>query len=901
LFLSSGSKLGPYEILSPLGAGGMGEVYRARDPRLGRDVAIKVLPADRMADESRRKRFIREARAASALNHPNIVTVHEVDSVDGIDFIVMEFLAGQTLSNAIPRQGMRLDQLLRVAIPIADALARAHAAGIVHRDLKPANVMVSAEGTVKVLDFGLAKLVSSRGGPESETEAGDDGERGTLSQPGAVAGTIGYMSPEQAAGGEVDARSDVFSFGALLYEMATGRRAFAGSSTAEVLAALMKEQPKPPSEVVPDLPRELDRVIQRCLQKEPGRRYQHTLDLKLELEQIKEESDTGRAAVRPAHRRRVPWLGAGLALALVLATATATWWWRRSPEVAPEPPRLAPPVTSLRGNEEGASLSPDGEQVAFTWNGEKENNFDIYVKMIGTSDMLRLTTDPAMDIMPSWSPDGKQIAYVRVGPDGNRVHLVSPLGGSDHKLSDFPLAFATPSWSPDSRWLVVARAPKEGPFAIGSDGFYLLPVNGGEPRAVRIPEEAVGNSFGPAFAPDGRHLAYLTGSGASQHVAVIDLGADYKPIGTPRRVTKRPMYPDGGSCWTRDGKSILYVEWGVHRLWRVDISGDRPAQPVEIAGFGSIRPTVAASRDRLVFVKEQEDTDIYRFELGHAAEPLITSTSRDGNPQFSPDGRRVVFESERTGEHEVWLAEADGSSQGQLTHGPGIMQGSARWSPDGRRIAFDSRSVEGVYSIWTIDADGASPRRLTQDPGDEHLPDWSRDGRFIYFTKGGGGDYIKQGPSGVWRVPATGGAEERMTSDGGYGASESIDGKTLFFIRNLPHGSVSQNPPSSWISSSSGSSALLALSLAGGPERRLAQSVGTEFAVGLAGVYTLDFWSGPPPPLFLRDPVTGRERVLGTLEHAVPYGLTVSPDGKTVLYTRQVNEGKDLMMIENFR
>ena len=287
-----------------------------------------------------------------------------------------------------------------------------------------------------------------------------------------------------------------------------------------------------------------------------------------------------------------------------------------------------------------------------------------------------------------------------------------------------------------------------------------------------------------------------------------------------------------------------------------------------------------------MFVKEQEDTDIYRFEVGRPTERVITSTSSDGNPQFSPDGRRVAFESERTGEHEVWLAEADGSSPRQLTHGPGLMQGSARWSPDGRRIAFDSRSVEGVYSIWTIDADGASPRRLTQDPGDEHLPDWSRDGRFIYFTRGGEGDYIPQGPSGVWRVPATGGAEERMTPDGGDGASESIDGKTLFFIRNLPDGS---------------GSALLAQSLAGGPERRLVQSVGTTFAVGLAGVYTVDFWSGPPPPLFLRDPATGQGRLLGKLEQAHPYGLTVSPDGKTILYTRLVNEGTDLMLIENFR
>jgi Tol biopolymer transport system component len=368
----------------------------------------------------------------------------------------------------------------------------------------------------------------------------------------------------------------------------------------------------------------------------------------------------------------------------------------------------------------------------------------------------------------------------------------------------------------------------------GSNGLYLLPVNGGEPRALRIQQEK-GDAFGPSFAPDGRHLAYVSGSGSSQHVAVVDLGADYVPTGAPRRVTRRPIYPDGGYAWTRDGKSLLYVEWGIHRLWRVDITGDRAAQPVEIAGFGSIRPAVAASRDRLVFVKEEDDTDIYRFEVGRPAEPVITSTSADGNPQFSPDGRRVAFESERTGEHEIWLAEADGSSPMRLTHGPGLMQGSPRWSPDGRRIAFDSRSEEGGYDIWTIDADGASPRRLTQDPGDENMPSWSRDGRFIYFAARREGAPSEAGSSGVWRVPATGGAEERMTREDGYFPNESIDGKTLFFVRNTRDASP-----------------LVAVSLAGGPERRIAACVGTSFVVGPAGVYALDCWRPPAASLFLR-------------------------------------------------
>ncbi|HEU0108770.1 MAG TPA: serine/threonine-protein kinase, partial [Vicinamibacteria bacterium] len=287
--LTPGAKLGPYEILSLLGAGGMGEVYRARDRRLGREVAIKVLPADRMADEDRRRRFVQEARAASALSHPNIVTIHEIESADGVDFIVMEYVPGKTLDTLIPRQGMRLGEVLRIAIPIADAVARAHAAGIVHRDLKPGNVMVGPDGAVKVLDFGLAKLASQEeaGSPEHETRT-KDGDAGRLSRPGTVAGTAGYMSPEQATGRNVDARSDVFSFGAMLYEMVTGRLAFAGSSMAETLAAVLREQPKAPSELRPDMPRDMEKVILRCLQKEPDRRLQHMGDVKVELLEIKE-------------------------------------------------------------------------------------------------------------------------------------------------------------------------------------------------------------------------------------------------------------------------------------------------------------------------------------------------------------------------------------------------------------------------------------------------------------------------------------------------------------------------------------------------------------------------------------------------------------------------------------
>ncbi len=867
--LAPGARLGPYEILGPLGSGGMGEVHRARDTRLGRTVAIKVLPSDRMADESRRRRFVQEARAASALNHPSIVTIYEIESADGVDFIVMEYVDGTTLDNVIPRRGMRLGEVLRIAIPIADALAQAHAAGIVHRDLKPANLMVGPDGFVKVLDFGLAKLATCEPERADHETLSESTDASPLSRPGTIAGTAGYMSPEQAMGKAVDARSDIFSFGAVLYEMVTGRRAFAGDSTAETLAAVVRDQPRAPSEVVPGVPKELERLIQRSLRKEPERRLQHMLDVKVELQEIKEESESGHAAATvPARSKRRRWLLAGLAG--ILATATGLRLLLRP---TPPTPRLVP-VTNMRGNQVAASLSPDGDEVAFAWDGEKQDNFDLYIKAVGSSDMRRLTTDPTMDIMPAWSPDGKQIAFVHEVSDGQRIHLISPIAGSDREVSDFPVAFWTPSWSPDGRWLAVGRAPKApGPGLFAADGLFLLPVNGGEPRPLRIPQEARATAC-PTFSPDGRRLAYLSGSDFSQYVAVVDLGADYMPTGAPRRVTRRPIYTDGGYSWTRDGKSIVYVEWGVHRLWRVDVAGDRAAEPIEIAGFGAIRPTTATGRDRLAFVQEQDDTDIYKFEVGRPAEPVITSTSKEANPQFSPDGRRVAFESERSGDHEIWLAGNDGSSPRQLTRGPGLMQRFPRWSPDGRRIAFDSRSEDGVWSIWTIDADGASPRRLNQDPGSENFPDWSRDGRFIYFTKGS---------SGVWRLPATGGTEEQMTLDG-LTASESIDGKTLFFVRDIGDAAP-----------------LWAQPLGGGPPRQIAACMGTRFAVGPGGVYALDCWRASPASLFLRDPTTGQGRLLGKLERASQGGLTVSPDGKTFLYTRDVNGGSDLMMIENFR
>ncbi len=884
--LTAGSRLGSYEVLSLLGAGGMGEVYRARDTRLGREVAIKVLPAERLADESRRRRFVQEARAASAINHPNIVTIHEIESTDGIDFIVMEYVPGKSLDALIPKHGMRVDEALRTAIPIADALAAAHSRGIVHRDLKPANVAVTREGVVKVLDFGLAKLVfEAETSNEIETVTKDTAA-GPLSRPGSIAGTAGYMSPEQATGGTIDTRSDVFSFGAVLYEMVTGHRAFMGNSTAETLEAVVRHQPKAPGEVAPGVPRDLERLIQRCLRKEKDRRFQHMLDVKLELEQIKEDSDSGPAATIGPARRAGHWrLGVGALAALALLAAAV---WMRPRARSPLPPPRVVSLTSLNGFERNPAFSPDGEQIAFAWQGEKQDNWDIYLKAVGSSEVRRLTTDPAPDVAPSWSPDGRQIAFLRLRPDQPEfgvgpatAHVVSPVAGSARKVSDFPTVGAlvgtsAPAWSPDGTALALNRFE---PTAGVATGIYLVPLQGGEPQPLAI-AKAPDYNDGAAFSPDGRRLAYLScrRSWLDCDVSIVPLGSDFAPSGPPRVSVPR-VCSWGNIAWVRDGQSLVYWDCNEgNALWRVAVEGG-PKERIELSGLKAGFPAATASRDRLAFVRDVAHHSIYRFGGGPPV-PILASSADDQNPDFSPDGRRVAFASSRSSEEggEIWLAGADGSSPTQLTHGPGRRQGSPRWSPDGQKIAFHSQAVDGRWDIWTIDVDGGPAERLTHDPGDESHPSWSRDGRSVYFQSD------REGGPDVWRIPATGGNPERLTRELGHFPFESTDGLTLFYKKGYFN------------------SALAAAPLAGGPERQVTACVPSSgFALGPGGVYHLGCQTDEAgPPLYRLDPRTGQSRLLGRLTGVVE-DLSVSPDGLTVLYSRIVGDGSDVMMIEGFR
>jgi Tol biopolymer transport system component len=890
--LANGARLGPYEVVAPLGSGGMGEVYRARDTRLGRGVAIKVLPAERMADEHRRARFVQEARAASALNHPHIVTIYDIASAEGTDFIVMELVPGKTLDALIPRHGMRLGEVLPIAIPLADALAAAHGAGIVHRDLKPANVMVTPEGVVKVLDFGLAKLTQAEESAREDDTTLDAREK--LSRAGTVAGTPAYMSPEQASGGTVDGRSDVFSFGAVLYEMVTGRRPFAGGSSAELLASLLKDEPKPPSALVPDLPKELERIVLRCLRKEPARRFQHMLDVKVELQEVKEESDSQSAAPSRvvAIRSRLRWVVWTAAGAIYLAVLAAGMLGRRRQS----PPSPTVVALTAAGQAHGGSFSPDGSQLAFASPGDRGDNWDIWVKIVGEPEARRLTTDPAFDCCTAWSPDGKQVAFLRhprapldhsghFGEPGSAIYLVSPMGGPERRVLDFP-AWGQISWSPDGRWLAAARFGSSGDSTPGPRSIYLIPIGGGAARAVTSPRAPAYDGF-PAFSPDGHALAYATCarfSFSAWDVHVLPLDSELRPQGEARRLHWNRLWVDG-LAWTRDGRSLL-VGSGFFDgyLWRLGVDVDSGSTPerLELPGASAFEPFIARGEDRLGFTRRLWDPDIYRLRIGDSPAPLIASPFRERYAQYSPDGRRIAFQSRRSADgEEVWLADADGASLTRLTHGPGTWQGSPCWSPDGRTIVFDSRSEDGQGDVWMIGVDGSGLRQVTREPSDENKPSFSRDGRWIYFSSN------RTGRDEVWRVAAAGGTEEQVTHEGGSVPFQSFDGRTLYY---LGQGNALRTRP-----------------VAGGPERTIIRCVNQRsYAVGPQGIFHVDC-RVPNAPLPSRrvlrfwNATTGQDGIVGTFDAPSTGHLSCSPDGRSVLYDRSNVAEYDLMMIENFR
>jgi eukaryotic-like serine/threonine-protein kinase len=891
-----GKTLDHYRIESKLGEGGMGVVYKARDTHLARPVAIKVLPADKVADPDRKQRFAHEAKAASALNHPNIVTIYDIRSQDGTDLIVMEYIEGQTIAELIPPKGMRPAPALKYAVQIADALAQAHRAGILHRDLKPSNVMVTEEGRIKILDFGLAKLLE----PADVSPDISTFPPGPLSEEGAVLGTAAYMSPEQAEGRKLDGRSDIFSFGSVLYEMVSGRKPFAGDSRLAMLTKILNEDPKPPSQLGTSIPPELEKIILRCLRKDPARRYQTMADLKVALEDIEKESSLGNQVQPVPLWRR--WAWAGLLPALLVAGFLAWRAWR-APE-STEPLR-AVPLTTLPGLARYPSLSPDGNHVAFTWSGAKQDNPDIYVQQIGAGQPYRLTTDPSNDYNPVWSPDGRSIAFLRGQLQGkSELRLIAPLGGPERKVTEirageFGVWPPYLAWSPDSNGLVVTDSLGEGkPTAL-----FVVSLETGDKKQLTHPQPLDPGDTHPAVSPDGSWLVFRRNASGpfTGELYRLPLGRGLTAAGEPRRLTQ-PALDARHATWMPDSKEIVFS--AKQSLWRLLVGGEKPgeSQPARLpfVGEDGIMPAVSRPQPgrppRLVYVRSFADANIWRVQTSAPGAPVssppvvsFSSTRLDYHPQLSPDGRRVAFGSWRSGEPEIWVSDSDGSNAVRLTFGA-AGSGFPHWSPDGERIVYAS-NMEEQWEDYVIPAAGGKPRNVTSHPAMDAWPSFSRDGKWIYFTSNRTGEYQ------IWKIPASGGDAVRLTYNGGILPEESPDGAYLYYVQTV-------NPPSPlWRVSASG----------GVPVKVLEGVVVANFVVLEGGIYYIDRPSGQGGVPFI-DPPSGETRlqyfdfatrrsttVARNLGNVFIGPLTASPDGRTILYVRVDSSVDDLMLVENFR
>jgi Tol biopolymer transport system component/tRNA A-37 threonylcarbamoyl transferase component Bud32 len=882
--LPSGTHLGPYRIVDLLGVGGMGEVYRARDDRLNRQVAVKVLPADRVANAERRQRFLQEAQLASALQHPNIVTIFDIGSAEVGDYLAMELVRGRTLDAVIPQGGLPLTSALRYGTQIVDALAAAHAAGIVHRDLKPGNIMVTEQDQIKVLDFGLATLAA--GGAINATD--ETGALAAAIQTGAgtILGTVAYMSPEQAEGHDVDARSDIFSFGAIFYEMLSGLRAFRAGSTPGTLAAVINLDPEPLSKVARHVPPAVDRVVTACLRKDVDRRVQLTSDLKYEMAGLHAASSSGslQAAgrVSDAWTRRIAIAGA---VAAVAVAAFALW-----PE-APPPTAFTPmPLTALPGSESFPSFSPDGSQVVFSWLREGIRGQDVYAQTIGAGTPLRLTDDEGGHLFPAWSPDGTAIAAWHVPRDTTttstttqaRLVIVPPLGGQERQIFEWTGAARRLSWSPDGRWLALSpvsfRAHRER-------GITLVSPATGERIEWASIDKRFAGSTDPVFSPDGTRLAYTrTRDDFSAEVYLAPVNADGRPGGPPTLLEyggKEASFP----VWTGDGKSLLLIvgvpssNGGVRR---VRIDGSRPA--TTIAGLehpGSI--ALAPSGRRLAFHRPGIDVDIWRVDLADPASSgrVAPSTLWEEGADYSADGARLAFSSNRSGAREIWVADLSGDHAMRLTTFGGPVPGTARWSPDQRHIVFDARP-EGDSEIFVVSASGGAVTQLTRNPGEDARPSWSADGRTIFFASS------RSGRSEIWRMSADGSNPVQVTKEGGQTVKPSPDGAWIFYQRLTPPLAIHRARPD-------------------GSDDTVV--VADNVRIGMYDPSARGLW-------FVTNPLPGTTSVAlkrltfadGTIQHVaaldfvpISVGLSISPDERAALVTRNDRNGSDLLLVNDFR
>ena len=703
----------------------MGEVYRARDSKLHREVAIKVLPERLAKDEQALERFEREARAVAALSHPHILANHDFGTADGTAYAAMELLEGETLRDRLAGGALPVRKATEYAVQIADGLAAAHEKGIVHRDLKPENVFIQKDGRVKILDFGLARQ-STVAGADTPQESSPTVSRFT--DPGTVLGTVGYMSPEQVRGQAVDHRADVFAFGAVLYEMVSGARAFQHASKVETMNAILKEDPLERDATSAGLPPSLERIIRHCLEKSPNERFQSVRDLAFDLASLAGGTTTsGREPLSPAPRS-VPWPLVAALLGVAALGVVSYFVWRRG-STEPMPVGQFTRLTEEQGSEQRPSLSPDGKTLVYV--AGPPGNRDIWSRRVGGRNPVDLTKDcPKDDTAPAFSPDGEKVAF-RSECEGGGIFVMGASGESVRRVTDFGY---NPAWSPDGRRLVVGTEAIETPSARSLvSELWTVEVATGEKKRI-----SAGDAVQPAWSPHGDRIAYWV---KAQRGGQRDIWT-MKPDGSdPVALTNDPPL-DWAPVWSSDGRYVYFSSdrGGTMNLWRLGVdeaSGQPRGEPQPVGVPAAWTGAASLSRDGKVVAyasAEWRSTvrtipwDDGRGPLGGTPTPVFARSGSMAWMSWSPDGTWIAIND--WGRHEeIFLIHSDGSGYRQLVD-DGFRNRHPQFSPDGSQISFYS-DRGGGYSVWSIRPDGSGLQALTPSDRDMTQSAWAPDGRHL--------------------------------------------------------------------------------------------------------------------------------------------------------------------------
>ena len=781
-----------YRILQPIGAGGMGDVYLAEDTKLGRRVALKVLPLDRSGDPERRQRFEREARAIASLNHPNIVTIHAVEQAGDVAFLAMELVEGKTLAEILPKTGLPIDRLLKIAIPIADAVAAAHDRGITHRDLKPQNVMIGADGRVKVLDFGLAKLEEDAGTKDASLTTL---KQESLTGEGRIVGTVAYMSPEQAEGKPLDRRTDIFSLGVVLYEMATGERPFKGDTTVSTLSSILRDVPPAVSDVNAAMPRDFARIVKRTLAKDPEHRYQTAKDVRNDLEELRDDltssassaavaasasasasavalpaaqatstSGTSATAVMPVRSSNVLRY-AVMAAGAIAVVAGLVWFFTRdkSPASSGSSATSAPfehiKLTRLTntGRVGLTAVSPDARYVVHV-SFDDGNKQSLWLRQIVTNSNVQIVQPDAVRYDGvSFSPDGNFVYYV-VYPAGQNfsvVYQVPVLGGTPRRVMDD--VDTPPAFSPDGKQFAFLRGFQR----LGESALFVANADGTNERRVVVRKNPLGFMLNNvSWSPDGKTILAICRVNAEGQVRIDAIDAT---SGTETLVGEGAWAAIDTVAWLPDGRGYVAAAAedtpdGELQLWHFNYPGGvRRRITSDLNTY--LHVTVSADASTMVAVQNEGVAHMYVGSASNAAaaSQITSGTNRaDGTSgiAWTPDGR-LVYGSNASGNFDIWISDAAGSAPRQLTTYNGF-DGTPLVTPDGKSIVFNTSRKEGA--VWIMDLDGGNQRPLITNRG-AGRPALSPDMKWLYYTT------FSTQLREVWRQPFPAGTPERLTAE----------------------------------------------------------------------------------------------------------------------------------------